>query len=577
MSIIRRGPLVLSLLLGFSDLSFAAWPTDPNVNLPICTAPNHQWQPRIALDGAGGAYIVWYDYRDSGTQPGIYAQHVLDSGVPSPAWPVNGLWLGQGWNPEIGADGTGGAFVAWSASPEMYDARCRAQRILPGGVAPGWPAGGLLLTPFALNSVQSPRVAADGAGGAFVTWQTSYGFFTAQHVGPNGEIALLPWLVNETQGQWGGLIWDGVGGAIAGWGEAGGSSTMRVQHLSWTYDPFDPFSPGLSMWTAGGVPVGTGSPEQNETALAGDGAGGAFVAWWQYDGEGTNAILVQHVLVDGTVDPAWPFGGRIVKSAPAFSLNRPAVVSDGADGVIVAWLDNGPPGNAMQKVFAGHLLADGSLDPAWPAGGLPMGSEPVGSVQTPGPRMVSDGAGGAVIAWGGFNYSGIYAQRVLANGTLDPAWPSVTGATVSLGPNKYEPMSISDGAGGAIITWYEGRAGGNAYDIFAQRVTSDGQLGDDVTGVAPTPSLTFTLEAVHPNPARGRSLTVAFSLASEVGASVDLFDVAGRRVASREVGSLGPGRHSIGLHAGTSCPSGMYFLRLQQGPQVVSTRVLLLK
>lgn len=566
-SSIRR---VICMLLCLPNLSFAAWPSDPNANLLICGAQENQYAPRIASDGSGGAYVAWFDYRDPGTpyDRGIYAQHVLAGGIVDPAWPADGLWLGPGTAADIAADGTGGAFVVWSSTPQLNDGRARVQRIEPRGISPGWPSGGALLTPFALTGgVDNPRIAPDGVGGAFITWE-EYGFITFQHVGPNGEIAILPALTSTVQGGWGGLTWDGAGGALAGWG--GADAVMRVQHFSWTYDPLDPYAPGLSMWTSSGVPVGSGTPGPYETALAGDGSGGGFVSFYRYDGMGTDEVTVTHLLASGTIDPAWPSGGRVVASGQGPRSWRPEVVADGMGGVIVAWLDN-------SEVRAGHVLADGTLDPAWPLGGRSMGSAPVPSEAWPGPRLSSDGAGGAVIVWSGFGWNEIYAQRVLAGGSLDPAWSPVTGTVVSLGPNKYIPMSVADGAGGVIVTWYEARAGGNGIDIYAQRVRSDGQLGDGVSGVTEASSLGFVLEPLRPNPARGHSVRVDFSLPGDASASVDLFDVAGRRVVSHDAGLLGAGHHSIDVPIGKCCRSGVYFVRLTQGALTRTTQVVFLE
>ncbi len=53
---------------------FGAWPDDPEINVPICTAEGTQEHPRIATDGASGAIIVWQDM--SSPSSDIYAQRV---------------------------------------------------------------------------------------------------------------------------------------------------------------------------------------------------------------------------------------------------------------------------------------------------------------------------------------------------------------------------------------------------------------------------------------------------------------------------------------------------------------------
>jgi hypothetical protein len=58
---------------------------------------------------------------------------------------------------------------------------------------------------------------------------------------------------------------------------------------------------------------------------------------------------------------------------------------------------------------------------------------------------------------------------------------------------------------------------------------------------------------------------------------VELLDVGGRRVASREMGGLGAGRHEVQLGNDGPLPSGLYLVRLSQGRNVAVTRVAILR
>ena len=80
----------------------------------------------------------------------------------------------------------------------------------------------------------------------------------------------------------------------------------------------------------------------------------------------------------------------------------------------------------------------------------------------------------------------------------------------------------------------------------------------------------FALEGARPNPARGNRLNLWFSLPSSDAARLELMDVSGRRVADREVGSLGAGQHLVDLAEGRTLPAGIYLVRLTQG---TNTRV----
>src|SRR5262249_61673169 len=92
--------------------------------------------------------------------------------------------------------------------------------------------------------------------------------------------------------------------------------------------------------------------------------------------------------------------------------------------------------------------------------------------------FVSDGAGGASAVWGDFHFGStdmdIYAQHVLANGTLDARWP-VNGVPVSTALGIQDaPVIVGDGSGGAIIAWVDWRNGPS--DVYASRIMNSGQL-----------------------------------------------------------------------------------------------------
>jgi hypothetical protein len=88
-------------------------------------------------------------------------------------------------------------------------------------------------------------------------------------------------------------------------------------------------------------------------------------------------------------------------------------------------------------------------------------------------------------------------------------------------------------------------------------------------------TLALALSGARPNPASDR-LVVSFVLPARAGARLELLDVAGRRVRSREVGSLGPGAHAVDLGSSGLGP-GIYLLRLTQGARSVTTRATLLR
>ena len=85
------------------------------------------------------------------------------------------------------------------------------------------------------------------------------------------------------------------------------------------------------------------------------------------------------------------------------------------------------------------------------------------------------------------------------------------------------------------------------------------------------------LEGVRPNPSRGDRLSVGLVLSTVARARLELVDVSGRRVAEREVGTLGPGRHAVDLAERRHLPAGLYLLRLTQGANTRVVRAVVLE
>jgi hypothetical protein len=288
------------------------WPAN---GLPLCEIAGLQKFPTILADGEGGAIVTWMDARPGAAGFDIYAQHVLASGVVDPRWPVNGLAVSTAPEtqqlPELVEDGAGGAIIAWS---ELGDSASGldiyAQRVLgTGSVDPAWPVNGRAIS-TAPGDQFDVTIAADGAGGALMTWMDTRGDVSdifAHHVQATGAV-----------------------------------------------DP---------AWPADGLLVGDAALVEEAPKIVADGAGGGLVVWEAF--RARRNLIVQHVKAAGVVDAAWPVNGRALNVTDAESHTNGVIASDGAGGVIVAWDDR-------FDIFAQHVLASGNLDPAYPAGGRPV-------------------------------------------------------------------------------------------------------------------------------------------------------------------------------------------------------------
>ena len=142
------------------------------------------------------------------------------------------------------------------------------------------------------------------------------------------------------------------------------------------------------------------------------------------------------------------------------------------------------------------------------------------------------------------------------------AWSSL-GQVAADGSGQivYEDRAVSPGAR------YGYRLGvlDQGHEVFA------GETWVDVPRAAE-----FALGGVSPNPA-ARDLAVAFSLPDAAPARLEAFDLAGRRVAAREVGPLGGGSHEVRLGEGRSLAPGVYLLRLTRGARTLTARAVIVR
>lgn len=93
---------------------------------------------------------------------------------------------------------------------------------------------------------------------------------------------------------------------------------------------------------------------------------------------------------------------------------------------------------------------------------------------------------------------------------------------------------------------------------------------EDPAAIAP-----LRLEGAQPNPSR-EPLKVAFVLPNAQPASLEVLDLAGRRIVRRQVGSLGAGRHVVELSGQRALSPGVYVLRLIQGTRSQTARVVVI-
>jgi len=544
---------------------WANWVQD---GVALCTATGNQKLPMITSDGAGGAIVTWYDKR-SGSNYDIYVQRVNASGAV--LWTPDGVALctatGDQVYPQITSDGAGGAIVAWQDTGSV-NWKVYAQRVDALGAAQ-WTTDGVALC-AATGDQQSPQIISDGAGGATVTWydnRTGNADVYAQGLNASGAIQ---WptdgvaLCTATGDQsYPTITSDGAGGAIVTWQDnrSGSYADIYAQSVN---------ASGAVQWAANGVAICTAMGWQQYPRITSDGAGGAIVTWEDNPSGSDYDIHAQRVNASGAVQ--WTANGVGLCSATGFQLD-PRIISDGESGAIVTWMDNrsGDPFDPKLDIYVQRVSASGTV--LWKTDGVALSTAPGNGAY---PMITSDGAGGAIVTWyGGPSGSwDIYAQRVNAWGAIQ--WTANGVALCAATEAQMQPQITSDGAGGAIVAWYDYRSGGYS-DIYGLRVDANGFAPLTATDASAVP---LQLHQNYPNPFNPAT-TVTYSIPEKFNVTLKIYDVSGKCVACLVDWQQEKGSYAVEWSGkdekGNSVASGIYFCRLAAGSRTIVRKMVLLR
>jgi FlgD Ig-like domain len=550
-----RHHVSLLALVFVSVIAFSSTTLAQLDGLAICTDTSDQSAPVIVSDGAGGAILVWSDQRSGAATPDIYAQRVNAGGDPQ--WTLNGIQVtdnsGADIQPAVISDGAGGAIIAWQNG--ALNGIIYAQRIDATG-SRLWPKINEGVAVTFSGFAEIPDLAADGSGGAIVTWRDSRSGnldIYARRVDSSG----VPQWTNDgvalctaaNDQYFPGIVSDGAGGAIIAWTDERAGFDIYAQRVN---------ASGAAQWTGNGVLLGATIDSLDPNPLVADGAGGAIVTW---DTDPVNLnIAAQRVNAAGAAQ----WGGGVLVCTATNLQGSPRIAPDGAAGAIITWQDLRTGTN--RDLYAQHLNASGA--PQWLANGVALTS---GTVQAEFPFILSNGTGGAVVAWQDYRSGAanrdIYARGITASGHL--SWPADGTPLCTASGNQLNPRVESDGVT-AIVAWRDHR--GSSWDIYA---LPTGVL----TGVRDTPSLSaLELTPNFPNPFVDGT-TMDLDLPARADVNVDVFNVAGRRVRHQAAGTLNAGWREIRFDgrddAGQLLPSGVYFYRVHAAEQTVTEKMVI--
>jgi hypothetical protein len=528
----------------------AQWNNNVSINNSICNSIDSQVLPKIVSDSSGGAIIAWTDNR-SGTND-IYAQRINAAGYIQ--WDIDGVLVTGSVDvqnePNIVSDGSGGAIITWQDKRNGINNDIYAQHINGAGVVQ-WSNDGVAIC-TALNNQHSPEITSDDNGGAIITWQDLRNGVSndiyAQHINGGGlfqwtsngiPICIAPGLQNHAR-----IISDESGGAIITWFDfrSGLNDDIYAQRIS---------NSGLIQWTNDGVAICSAANYQVNPILISNGSGGAIIAWEDHR-LGTEADIYAQ-LINSSGQVQWLNDGVVICTSPSDQYS-PTIVSDNTGGAIITWYDyrNG----TNDDIYSQRINAAGLVQ--WTNNGVAICTALNDQYY---PVTVSDGNSGAIITWQDYrlgSFSDVYAQLINSFGQIQ--WIT-NGVVVSDAlNNQVSPIIVSNNTGGAIVAWQDGRTG-TFDDIFAQQISSEGNVNAGIKGVTNNRSVT-----VYPNPSNGE---FTIETTTEEKQTMQLFDINGKIIYSQKIDT----KTNIVV---PDLKNGIYYLSITIGENVINKKLAII-
>lgn len=564
---------------------------------PVQVHPTSAGIPQVAAvgDGENGAIVVWQE-QVAGGAGSLRAAHVLRTGDLDPDWasPVSVCTTKVARaDLKLLTDGRGGAHVFWMEGAAVYYTWLRASGMRGAGL----PDRGRRLVNMWWSALR-PRLMSDGVGGFYIAW---LGLDPAAFM-PSGSVSTFR------------LLRFGSGGLPSpGWPYEGFAIGKNTEADEIVADCAIAPAPDGRIWAAW---CGTSWLPGPEAAVNVE--------------RGSRLLLFESFAAPADV---WPERGIRVGGFPVDSLaSTPvnewwmlpqraivSVSSDGADGAFMMRLSGESlfPGDLRLYPRLDHVDAEGNRLPGWPAEGLPIepyAAHPISDGPSSfGYRALGDGSGGCYLAFpevhtdAPYNLAFVHvsAEREVqgALGWVDPAgletpqahdgsvwvssfYPGPAGywsynpyvACERLGGPHYSqsywqsPLvwfgdvgaaALEDG--GAIFFWSENQ--GERHGLYAVRLAREGL----VTGVPPAAVASAARFALRFVPGAGLRANAAFAGAGE--ARLLVADVAGRAVA-RQAFEAAEGAREWTVPGTAGLAPGLYFARLERGPEARTARVV---
>ncbi|PID29285.1 MAG: hypothetical protein CSB55_02015 [Candidatus Cloacimonadota bacterium] len=317
--------------------------------VPVCIADGKQISLNIVKDNAGGAYIIWLDYRNSGGSD-IYGMHVGADG--SLIWETDGIAIadndGNQKNHTFWEDGEGGAVMAY-VNNHNNNSDIYATRILSDGTKP-W--GNFIVVSGTEAMEEQVKMAHLSNNKFAVAWRersenNPVGFINGRIINLDGTMTEANPICNAQGGQLDPrLTANNDGSYFVAWQDKRTSSPesdIFVQKCD---------NNGIAQWAENGVPaVQNQSVSQTGQRAVADGNGGCYVIW-DDPRSGNTDLYIQHFNASGEILME---ENGIPVCDESFSQEK-GLIRKGGDNIFVIWSDlrNGSAGLYYQ-VFNNNL------------------------------------------------------------------------------------------------------------------------------------------------------------------------------------------------------------------------------
>lgn len=445
----------------------------------VCAETSNQDMARINADGSGGAVVAWMDERNGNETPknNIFAQKINASGTA--AWTPDGVPVceatGYQFFPLVRAFANY-SVIAWgderNGSPGIY-----YQKLDVSGSPQLTQDGDVLIWGIDGNA-DHIKLVNNGQGKTFVFYQdlrdglAGYAAFVQildtlgnTYLETDGRrICPDPEYTDEKAQEWISSCRDGDDGAIAVWEDGRDSNPdgtqIYAQHIG---------SDGALLWGDSGLQVSPYNNEQDQPLIVEDGAGGGIVAWSEYNMFYIYRVSAARINSDGSV----PWTIQVVDNPSDDKLQD--VAPDGEGGAYICYQTMAvyPDYN----LYAQRVDASGNL--LWPAGGIAVCTAPGIQINC---KIAGMGTDGAVFVWEDqraaatgdtIRATDLYAQRISTNG--DILWDE-NGITITEAANEQNFPNLSrDELGDVFVVWQDLRNPANNADLYAQKLSLDGQ------------------------------------------------------------------------------------------------------